>query len=378
MKKNIQYGVLSLITCLFLISQAGIVCAAQASTNYTFWHSTAEQAAKEAWRLLGGKPAEVVVLTNAGYAVVNGSTTEGCLDGLTKASGATVGKANLLEVHSSRDKALWFLFFDKKTGQSAYCEVNPQAVPAELNQGKKVAAVPSAKLFARIAAANIGANQIFANPAEWNAKVQARIFNGNEFALVTLANVAAHGAPYDFVKAALYHDHLCPGVNSGYLIANYLKKELPLRSADEKYYIISVPVWCKEDALQTVLNTTPGKSGMAVLPMDEQLKARLIPEAKNLAGIYIRWNDKSKTGDGLVLAFDFARANSIGNIDNNQGFPWESKVKMDLFLLDYYDKPEVFVSTIKKFDLKAGDKPDTLASPGVNVLNKLGLLFSAN
>jgi len=105
----IQYVVFSLVSCLLLVCQVGTACAVEAPTNYAFWHSTAEQAAKEAWHLMGGKPAEVVVLTNAGYAVVNGSTTEGCLDGLTKASGATIGKANLLEVHSSRDKALWFL-----------------------------------------------------------------------------------------------------------------------------------------------------------------------------------------------------------------------------------------------------------------------------
>lgn len=374
MQKSIKNIVLSLVTCLFLIWQAGVACAAEVSTNYIFWHNTAEQAVKEAWHLMGGKPAEVVVLTNAGYAVVNGSTTEGCLDGLSKVSGATVGKANLLEVHSSRDKALWFLFFDKKTGKSAYCEINPEAVPQDINHQKNLTTVPPYKLFAKVAAANIGTKQIFANPAEWDAKVQAKIFNGNEFALMTLANVAAHGAPYDFMKAALYHDHLCPGVNSGYLIANYLKKELPLRSADEKYYIISVPVWCKEDALQTVLNTTPGKSGMAVLPIDEKIKDQLIPEAKKLAGIYIRWNNKTKTGDGLVLAFDFEQANAMGNIDNKQGFPWESKVKMDLFLLDYYDKPEMFVSTIKKIELKAGDKPDAYAAPGVNVLDQLGLL----
>ncbi|WP_094605220.1 hypothetical protein [Sporomusa silvacetica] len=65
-------------------------------------------------------------------------------------------------MHSSRDKALWFLFFDKKTGISAYCEVNPQVVPANINQDKKVIVVPSYKLFAKISAANIGTKQIFA------------------------------------------------------------------------------------------------------------------------------------------------------------------------------------------------------------------------
>lgn len=367
--------VLSLVISVFFICQSGIVFAAQTPTNYTFWHNTAWQVAQEAWHVMDGKPADVVVLTNAGYAVVNGcSTTEGCLDGLTKASGATVGKANLLEVHSSRDKALWFLFFDKLTGKSAYCEINSAAIPLDINQREEGATIPPNKLFTKVSAANIGVKHILENPAEWNERVQAKIFNGNEFALVTLANVAAHGAPYDFMKAALYHDHLCPGVNSGYLIANYLKQALPLQSTDEKYYIISTPVWCKEDALQTILNTTPGKSGMAVLPLDEKVKAQLIPEAQNLAGIYIRWNNKTKTGDGVVVGFNFEQANVISKIDNKQGFPWESKIKMDLFLLDYYDKPEMFVNTIKKFELQPGEKPENFATASKSVLTKLGLL----
>ncbi len=365
---------LCLLVILGVVGQLGATFAAGNTTNYGFWRDAAKQGTVEAWRLMGSKPAEVIVLTNAGYAVVQGSSTEGCIDGLSQATGATVGKANLLEVHSSREHPLWFLVFDKNTGNSVYCEVNSQAVPANLGNGKPVGLIANDRLFSKISTANIGAKTILANPAAWNDQVKAKVFNGREFALLTLANVAAAGAPYDFVKAALYHDHLCPGVNSGYLIANYLDKQLPLRSADEKYYIISTPVWCKEDALQTLLNTTPGKSGMAILPLDNNGKEKLIPEAKNLAGIYIRWNSKTQTGDGLVLSFDFSQANAISGIDNSKGFPWESKLKMDLFLLDYYDKPEVFVDIIKNFTLVPGEKPESYAALGTNVLEKLGLV----
>ena len=348
------------------------LASAGAPDSYSFWNDVARSAAAEAWRLMGEKPADMLVLTNAGYAVSNGQTTEACLDGLAEASGCTIGRNSLLEVHSSREKPLWFVFFNKKTGNSAYLEVNAAAIQTALqNGGGKL--MPTA-LFSKAASSNIGMEQILARPNEWNEKVKTKIFNGNEFAIVTFCNAAAHGAPQDFLKAALYHDHLCPGVNSGYLLANYLVREFPLRNSNEKYYIISSPQWCKEDALQTLLNTTPGKSGMAVIPVNAETKARLIPEAKNLAGIYIRWNEKEQRGDGVVLSFDFNKGAVLAGLDNKQGFPWESKLKLDIWYQNYYDKPEVFIGPIKSFVIENGEKPEDYSRTGVNPLEKLQLL----
>ena len=50
---------------------------------------------------------------------------------------------------------------------------------------------------------------------------------GNEFSLIGLSNVWAKGVPYDFMNAAAFHDHLCPGVTSGYMIIKYVEKKPP-------------------------------------------------------------------------------------------------------------------------------------------------------
>ncbi|MBE3588532.1 MAG: hypothetical protein IMW93_08265 [Thermoanaerobacteraceae bacterium] len=236
------------------------------------------------------------------------------------------------------------------------------------------AAGDPAQFFNKVVPENVAAEKLLADPNAWNQKVQKKVFSGFEFGIITITNLAAKGAPADLIKAALFHDHFCPGVTSGYLLANYLKKEFPLRSPDESYYVLAVPPWCKDDALQVVLNTTPGKSGMAVIPVNAAARENLKPEAKNLAGIYFRYDSKAKKGDGVVLAFDFAKAQSLSGIDMNKGFPWETRLKSDLWHLDYLDKPELFIHVIKKFELKSGEVPDDYAQPGVNPLARLSLL----
>lgn len=53
MHRLIQYVVFSLVSCLLLVCQVGTACAVEAPTNYAFWYSTAEKAAKEAWAFDG-------------------------------------------------------------------------------------------------------------------------------------------------------------------------------------------------------------------------------------------------------------------------------------------------------------------------------------
>jgi formylmethanofuran dehydrogenase subunit E-like metal-binding protein len=346
---------------VFVFLLVGLAPAAHAADGgYAFWSSVGKRAAAEAWRLLGGKPADMLVLTNAGFAVVGGDTTQASLDGLSEATGCTVGKGNLLAVHSSREKPLWFLFFDKASGKAAYCEPDPL--------------FPADRPFRRLAVENIGADKLLADPGAWDKKARDKVFGGNEFSVVTIANVVAQGVPYDFVQAVLFHDHLCPGATSGYLIAGYLNKHLPLRSPAERYYIVALPPWCKDDALQVLLNTTPGKSGLAVIPMNDADKQTLVPEAKNLAGIYIRWDGRSKTGDGLVLGFDFGKGYALSGIDAERGYPWESRLRLDLWYSSYLSQPDMFVNVIKRFTLTGGEVPADYARPGVNPLVKLGLV----
>lgn len=377
MSKKITCLTISLLL-VFLLALSGQAAAAVNQTgndSYGVLRQVAERAAEESWKMMGEKPGELLVLTNAGYNVLGNYTTEACLDGLTSATGCTAGRGSLLDVHTSREKPLWFFFFDKHSGLSVFCEVNGAAAIELINkQGAGLAAVPAEKLFARLALENVSAEKLLADPAAWNKKVEEKVFGGLESGIVSIANVAAKGAPHDFIKATLFHDHLCPGVTSGYLLANYLKKEFPLRSPEESYYVLAMPPWCKDDALTVLLNTTPGKSGLAVVPVDAKTKESLKPGAKNLAGVYFRYNSKTGKGEGLVLAYDFDRASSLSGIDLNKGFAWESRLKSDLWYMDYFDRPELFISVISKFELKEGEVPSDYAKAGVNPLVKLDLL----
>ncbi|SDE82341.1 hypothetical protein SPACI_008990 [Sporomusa acidovorans DSM 3132] len=325
---------------------------------------------------MGTKPDNMIVLTNGSYVKFGQYSPQAALDGLSKETGCTTGKGTLLEVHAARTSPLWFVLYDKDSGKAVYGVVNKEKAMELLDKGvTDLKGVTSPELFSKIVCENIKADYLFAHAQAWDNKIKEKVFDGNEFRIVTIVNAAAKGAPADFMKGVLYHDHFCPGVTSGYLLANFLEREMPLRSASDSYFIISSPVWCKEDALQTLLNTTPGKSGMAVLPMDNQAKGKLLPEAKNLAGIYFRTDGKTKKSEALVLTFDFAKGAALSGLDKQQNLPeWEKKVKTVLWELDNLDKPELFITVLKRFELKEGETPMSYVQPGVNPLERLGLV----
>ncbi|MCL6559737.1 MAG: hypothetical protein K6U74_13270, partial [Firmicutes bacterium] len=103
-------------------------------------------------------------------------------------------------------------------------------------------------------------------------------------------------------------------------------------------------------------------------------KGALKPEAKNLAGVYFRYDSVTKKGEGLVLAYDFNKGYAMSGIDMNNGFPWEIRLKSDLWYMDYLEQPETFVSVIKRFELQEGEQPSDYAQPGVNPLVRLELV----
>ncbi|CQR74473.1 FmdE, Molybdenum formylmethanofuran dehydrogenase operon [Sporomusa ovata DSM 2662] len=367
-------GVLLILSCLLV--SVNIAWAGQATDKgYLFWNAVTKKMSQESWKMMGAKPENIIVLTNSSYVKFGDYSPQATIDGLSKETGCTVGKGNLLEVHAARTNPLWFVLYDKESGKSVYCVVNKEKAMELLDKGvTDLKGVSSRDLFSKIVCENIKADYLFAHAQAWDNKTKEKVFDGNEFRIVTIVNAAAKGAPVDFMNGVLYHDHFCPGVTSGYLLANFLEREMPLRSASESYFIISAPVWCKEDALQTVLNTTPGKSGMAILPMNAKSKEQLLPEAKNLAGIYFRTDRKTKKSEALVLTFDFAKGAALSGLDKQNLFEWEKKVKTVLWELDNLDKPELFITVLKRFELQEGETPMSYVQPGVNPLAKLGLV----
>lgn len=66
----------------------------------------------------------MIVLTNSGYAEVNGESTQGSLDGLASVAGASRGRNTLVEINSSSWAPLWFAVYDKSSGYCAYLELD--------------------------------------------------------------------------------------------------------------------------------------------------------------------------------------------------------------------------------------------------------------
>jgi formylmethanofuran dehydrogenase subunit E-like metal-binding protein len=205
---------------------------------------------------------------------------------------------------------------------------------------------------------NMGPEAI-SSPVFWE-KTKEMNAGRDIFTLAALANVWAKDGPYDFLKSAELHNHICPGLTSGFLMAHYILNHYPLEKG-ERYTIVSCPVWCKEDAFQVVLDCTPGKKGMVVKRLSKEQKENIsIP---NPAGMVLIYDPKKKSGKGVALSFDFDRIRALSPKDT-------PKAAQVLSVLDHLDKPDQFVSTGAEFELnetlfkgivQAGGNPYELA-----------------
>lgn len=286
--------------------------------------------------------ANVLVLTSAGHAIINGQTTQAALKGLSAETGNSLGDANLFQVLRPYWKPVWFYFFNKANGEAVYLQADSSALNKSLDEFK---ALSDDQVFSMISKANVDIDYLANHTDEGNATFNKKAFAGNEFSLAGISNVWARGGSFDFIQDTCFHDHLCPGVTSGLFIAKYVEEKLPIMNiSTESYKVISCPNWCKEDLLQMRWDATPGKSGMFVMALTDAEK-KAVP---GIAGIYIRWNSTENQGDALVLAY-----NSSAFKSNWKGPEWGSKLASDVALMPYVDTPDAFVSTIKELKVDA-------------------------
>lgn len=328
--------------------------------EYAFWVTVGKRAAEEALALMksqGVRPFgwNLIAMTNAGYAEFDGSTTMGSLDGLAHVTGVSRGSNRLLEIHSNSEKPLYFALFDSKSGLCAYLQVNP-----DFNIYSKKRKKSKSQLFSIMSVENIKAAGIFKDPGYYTEQFKKKIFGGNEFAIVTILNSVAAGAPTYAVRSFEFHDHYCPGVTSGILMAQFVKNNDLLKNS-AGYFVQGIQPWCKEDALMVMLNTTPGKTGYAVTYPTDEDKAKWPEELKDAVNII--YGKKGDTWTGLVLGFTWGET---GCPDYGDGTI--NRLCADLWYLDQMDYPEEFVTVIKEFTLPDNIQPKDLARPGVDPL----------
>jgi formylmethanofuran dehydrogenase subunit E-like metal-binding protein len=283
----------------------------------------------------------LLLMTDAPYVMVDGTCALPYLDQAQELTGCTVGKGNLLFFQRPQTHPLRLMLFKKDSGNAVVISRMGRNWLSE--------------------ALNLGAKTI-SDSGFWE-KTKGLETGKDMFTLATIANVWAKDAPYDFLKSAELHNHICPGVTSGYFIAHYILSHYPLKQG-ERYIIVACPVWCKEDAIQVILDCTAGKKGLIVKPLsDQQLKQVTIDRP---AGLVLIWNDQDKTGRGAALSFDFNRLSAMAPKNS-------PKVATVLAALDSLDKPDRFVSTSAEFTLN-GERYQQIIQAGSNPYEVLGLL----
>jgi len=279
---------------------------------------TAVTKAMQTLSVAKGDP-QVLLMTNAPYVRVEDQSALPYLGQTQDLTGCTVGHGNLLFFQRPQAHPLRFMLFHKTAGDAVVISRTDGTWSAQaLNMG------PAA----------------ISQPAFWE---RTGDYQAGEdlFTLAAIANVWAQDGPYDFLKSAELHNHICPGLTSGYLIAHFIQNHYPL-APGERYTVLASPVWCKEDALQVVLDCTPGKKSLIVKPLSEaQLAAVSVP---NSAALLLIWNGKQKNGRGVALSFDFDRIRAL----SPEGTPKAATV---LAALDHLGDPDRFVSAVATFDL---------------------------
>lgn len=232
----------------------------------------------------------------------------GAIDMLQGLTGCSLGKGNLLFYHCPAGRPLKVALFRRDT--RAAC------VLTALNDGK----IERVQLI-------IGPEQT-SRPDTWK-EISAKL--GPDAAMVGILNAWADGAPYDLLKCVEFHNHFCPGVTSGYLLAKYIQARWPL-SGQQAYLYIAAPMWCKEDGIQVLLDLTAGKHGIITKPLaKDQLKGLPFTQP---AGILIVREGRNGPGIAHVLSFDWEAANR--GIKNSGG--------MKKNPLSWNDAPETYVS----------------------------------
>ena len=208
-----------------------------ASDPVAGYEALGARAAETALEMLGMtasdvSPGRLIALSNAGYVEINGQSVFAAQDGLARVTRARRGNNELLEVHSAYNAPLWFAVYDRETGKCAYLEPAAGSDPAACSTDT----MTDAPLFKIREMETVNADYLYQHAEAFDEKMKNKLFGGNAFRIIAMANAVDAGAPTRVVKAFEFHDHYCPGVSSGIMMADFIKQHLPLhRMANISY-----------------------------------------------------------------------------------------------------------------------------------------------
>jgi len=226
----------------------------------------------------------IACLTNAGYVSWQGRGTAALCDALSALAPVSIGRGNLLAVHSANDQPLFFAWVHR---------ASPTSLALVL-----VRAAPDGSVTVD------GPVDVYVGVGT-DLKPMQQILGERAFQLVTLANGWADRVPEDIFSAALFHDHLCCGVFTGHFTVAFIRRHLPLEPGQHLIYI-GAPAWCQDDYIIRVLNLTPGKHGYVKMDYPWSRPWQTSSGTYDrLGGIVVRWDPNANRGLALVLRFDW-------------------------------------------------------------------------
>jgi formylmethanofuran dehydrogenase subunit E-like metal-binding protein len=295
-------------------------------------------------------------LTDAPYVMLKGKAAQEYVDVIQEETGCSIGKGNLL-------------FFQRPVG-------HPLIIAIHREDSGDAVVVLHGSDGAHTVRFNIKGDTA-ADPKRFGEIM--KMLKGDTFSVLSILTSHARGAPYAFLKCCEHHNHFCPGVTSGYFIAQLIQKKYPI-GPGEQYIWFACPPWCKDDAVSTTLDLTPGKRNLYVKDMAEGQS----PEGKKgqWAGIMVMWNAKDNKGKAIALQFDWNAVYKLAGLKASdfqpEGGPsnpafFTARIKGSWALIPHLDRPEKFAHVVKEVEITP-DMLQKMKMAGVNPYQIIGIV----
>jgi formylmethanofuran dehydrogenase subunit E-like metal-binding protein len=302
-----------------------------------------------------GNP-NLCALTDAPYVKLKGKAAQEYVDVIQEETGCSIGKGNLL-------------FFQRPVGHPLIVAIHRE------DSGDAVVIFHDGDGTNKVRF-NIKGDTA-ADPKQYGEIM--KMLKGDTFSVLSILTSHARGAPYEFLKCCEHHNHFCPGVTSGYFIAQLIQEKYPI-GPGEQYIWFACPPWCKDDAVSTTLDLTPGKRNLYVKDMAEGQSME--GQRGQWAGIMVLWNAKNKKGKAIALQFDWNEAYKLAGLKaadfqpqggtSNPAF-FTARIKSSWSLIPYLDRPERFVSVVKEVEITP-EMLKRMKMAGVNPYQIIGIV----
>ena len=259
----------------------------------------------------------LMVLTSAGYVMINEQSTEGCWDGLFEELGSRLSRKTLLPDHKAIWTPLWFNFLleqDDGSLMSIYMRYNEDGTffIGEYN-GSQVY--------------NINITTL--NNSALSGGISASAYpDGNYFSIQSISNAWSAKPAFDQIMSFLFHNHACPGVQPGFFIVDYIQENFPINES-QSYIYIANEQYCKDDSLEYILDVSPGLGNYLVqkLTSDEYKGADDLDEE----GILIIWDSANNIGQAVSISYKWPSPDLSGYATSESKRAAQIKAFIDLY-----------------------------------------------